>query len=77
MKKTLAFFATIITIAVFAQNSISLNSFVPKGFVVFETIKGDLNKDGIQDCVIIIKGTNKSKIVRDQYKGTLIKIEEE
>lgn len=71
MKKTLAFLATIIAIAVFAQNSVSLNSFVPSGFVIFETIKGDLNKDGVQDCVLIIKGTNKNKIIRDQYKGTL------
>ncbi|MGL4469731.1 MAG: hypothetical protein ACRCT3_06080 [Aeromonas hydrophila] len=33
--------------------------FVPKGYVVFEKIEGDLNKDGQSDMVIVIKGTDK------------------
>jgi hypothetical protein len=45
--------------------------FLPKGYVIFENIKGDLNKDGIEDCVLIIKGTDKSKIVIDEYQGEL------
>lgn len=46
--------------------------FVPKGFVLSETINGDLNKDGIEDCILIIKGTDKSKIITDKYSGQLL-----
>jgi hypothetical protein len=45
--------------------------FLPKGFLAFETIKGDLNKDGIEDCVLIIKGTDKKQIITDEYRGKL------
>lgn len=45
--------------------------FVPKGYVIFDTIYGDLNKDKIEDCVLIIKGTEKSEIVKDEYRGKL------
>lgn len=45
--------------------------FLPKGFVVFEEIYGDLNKDGIEDCVLIIKGTEKNQVITDEYLGTL------
>jgi hypothetical protein len=31
----------------------------------------DLNKDSIDDCVLIIKGTDTSKIVTDEYRGKL------
>lgn len=36
---------------------------VPKGYIVFEKINGDLNKDGVDDCVLIIKATDKNKII--------------
>ena len=45
--------------------------FLPKGFVVFEKINGDLDKDGVEDCVLIIKGTDKNNIVKDEYRGKL------
>lgn len=45
--------------------------FVPKGYVTFDTIYGDLDKDEIEDCVLIIKGTNKSDIIKDEYRGQL------
>ena len=48
-----------------------LSNFVPKGFVIFERISGDLNKDGVADCVLIIKGTDKSKIIKDQNSEVL------
>jgi len=46
-------------------------AFVPKGFVVEEKIQGDLNKDGMNDCVLLIKGTDKKQIVKDEYRGEL------
>lgn len=45
--------------------------FVPKGFVVFDTIEGDLNNDGRKDYVMIIKGTEKDKIITHEYRGKL------
>ena len=47
------------------------NDFLQKGFIVFEKIKGDLNNDGIEDCVLIIKGTDKKQIIIDEYRGKL------
>lgn len=45
--------------------------FIPKGYVPFDTIYGDLNKDGLEDLVYIIKGTDKSKFVTHEYRGEL------
>ena len=47
------------------------SEFLPEGYVIFEEIYGDLNKDGLEDCIIIIKGTDKSKIIKDEYRGEL------
>ena len=49
----------------------SPEDFVPEGYVLFEKILGDLNKDGKEDCVLIIKGTDKKRIVKDEYRGEL------
>lgn len=53
------------------KNNINPTDFLPKGFVVSEKISGDLNKDGIKDCVLIIKGTSKKQIITDEYRGKL------
>ncbi|BAV07409.1 hypothetical protein FLA_3434 [Filimonas lacunae] len=45
--------------------------FVPKGYVFFEKVTGDLDKDSLEDCVLIIKGTDKSRFVNDEYRGKL------
>ncbi len=42
--------------------------FLPEGYVVFEKIIGDLNKDGTADCVLLIKGTNKDNIVVNRFE---------
>jgi hypothetical protein len=42
----------------------NIADFLPKGYVIFAKENGDLNKDGIKDWVLIIKGTDKSKIVK-------------
>jgi hypothetical protein len=60
----------------------SPTDFIPEGFVIhtyeggifsegWNEIKGDLNKDGLEDIVLIIKGTDKSKIIQDEYQGEL------
>jgi hypothetical protein len=48
-----------------------INAFLPKGYVIFEKVYGDLNKDGLDDCVLIIKGTDKNKVITDEYRGEL------
>jgi hypothetical protein len=45
--------------------------FVPPGYVVVETIRGDLNKDLQEDEVLIIKATNKKNFVKHEYRGLL------
>lgn len=61
------------TTSVFGQVDLKQkqSAFLPKGYLVFERINGDLNKDGIEDCVLIIKGTDKGKIATDEYRGKL------
>ena len=46
-------------------------AFVPKGYSLFQQYKGDLNKDGKPDVVLMIKGTEKSKWVDDENRGRL------
>lgn len=45
--------------------------FVPAGYTIFETVNGDINNDQVPDCILIIKGTDKKNIVKDEYKGEL------
>jgi len=68
MKKLLILLTIFFTTTLFGQakQGKELSDFLPKGFVISETIHGDLNKDGIEDCVLIIKGTDKSKIIKDE-----------
>lgn len=58
------------------------SDFIPKGYVIhkyeggisaeeWDEIKGDLNNDGLEDVVLIIKGTDKSKIIQDESRGKL------
>lgn len=45
--------------------------FIPDGYVVFQQIQGDLNKDNQVDDVLIIKGTDKANFVKDEHRGEL------
>ncbi len=45
--------------------------FIPESFKLFEELKGDLNEDGREDVVLIIKGTNPTKVIEDEYRGEL------
>ncbi len=58
------FLLTIIGIK--AQNS-KPSDFIPKGYVEFEKYFGDLNKDGLKDCVLIIKKTDTTNIVTNRF----------
>ena len=39
-----------------------VSDFLPEGYVVYEKIYGDLNNDGLDDCVVIIKGQIKKTL---------------
>lgn len=47
------------------------SDFIPEGYKIFEKIKGDLNKDGVEDLVLVIKGTDKKEFVTDENRGIL------
>lgn len=71
MKKLLVVIFTIFAlISGFAQHK-TPSGFIPKGYVLYEQHFGDLNHDGQDDCVLIIKGTAKEKIVVDNYEKTV------
>lgn len=58
------------------ENRQDLSDFIPKGFVEYheegiDKISGDLNKDGKDDLVLLVKATDKSKIVHDENRGRL------
>lgn len=44
---------------------------IPNGYVMFDKIQGDLNEDGLEDSIIIIKETKKEKIIQDENYGEL------
>lgn len=70
MKQLLSFIFSILTVTVFGQakKGKDLSAFLPKGYVIFEKIYGNLNKDNLKDCILIIKATDKTKIVFDEYQ---------
>ncbi|WP_124979459.1 hypothetical protein [Nonlabens xiamenensis] len=43
------------------------SDFIPKGYTEFDKVFGDLNKDGLEDCVLIIKETNTANIVTNRF----------
>jgi len=53
----------------YAQNKPA--DFIPDGYVLFDKYYGDLNKDSIEDCLLFIKATDKSKIFMHEYRGEL------
>lgn len=51
-----------------AQNK-TIEDFIPKEYVLHDTIFGDLNKDKLVDCILIIKGTDKENIVENRFEA--------
>jgi hypothetical protein len=68
MRQQFLLIAVFFTTALFGQTKQEreLSNFVPKGFMISERINGDLNKDGVVDCILIINGTDKRKIKKDE-----------
>lgn len=49
------------------SQSIKEENFIPQGYVLFDKVFGDLNKDNQEDCILIIKETNKDNIVTNRF----------
>lgn len=62
----IVFFFLLIILDCKAQNN-KPSDFIPKGYVEFENYVGDLNKDGRDDCVLIIKETDTTNIVTNRF----------
>ena len=43
------------------------SDFIPKGYTEFKKYSGDLNKDGLEDCVLIIKKTDSANVVMNRF----------
>ena len=75
--KTSAFFAFFLLVVTHASGQVAprvakvAREFVPPGYVVVETIRGDLNQDHQADEVLIIKATNKKNFVQHEFRGLL------
>lgn len=66
MKECIILFLFLININSQAQTN-SIEDFIPKDYVVYEKVFGDLNKDNQEDCILIIKGTDKNNIVTNRF----------
>ena len=45
----------------------TIDDFLPKGYVVYKKHFGDWNNDSEEDCILIIKGTNKDNFVVNRF----------
>lgn len=73
MRTPLALLLAIATQSISAQTTLksNANDFIPKGFVLSSTSIGDLNKDGVDDKVLLVKGADKGAFVKNEY-GELV-----
>ncbi|UJP65262.1 hypothetical protein [Mongoliitalea daihaiensis] len=73
MKVILSLLLFVLTTSTYGQVIPSENytDFLSHGYVLLEEIKGDLNKDGLDDRVWIIQGSDEELFIEDEYRGTL------
>ena len=77
MKKLFLYTLLFLSFAGFAQQqpkkvkyAKSINNFVPKGWKIITTAKGDLNKDGTEDIAIVIEDTKKENFIDNTSMGS-------
>ncbi|MFC4633471.1 hypothetical protein ACFO3O_06110 [Dokdonia ponticola] len=58
---------SLLSSASFCQNT-DPNSFIPKEYTLYSKHKGDLNNDGVEDLVMVIKGGDSTKIVTHRFE---------
>ena len=69
MKLFSTFSLALISVIAFGQPVLkqNANDFIPQGFVLSGTSIGDLNKDGVDDKVLLIKGTDKGAYEKNEF----------
>ena len=45
----------------------SKTGFIPNGYVLFEEHIADFNKDGLEDCILIVKNTKEESIIKNRF----------
>lgn len=45
----------------------STAEFIPTGFVLFEEYSGDVDENGFEDCILIVKDTKKENIIKNRF----------
>lgn len=55
----------------FAKDEVKYKRYIPAKYDLFEAATGDLNKDGIQDTVLIVKATDPKAWIEHEYRGKL------
>ncbi|WET49741.1 hypothetical protein PYS58_01140 [Chryseobacterium indologenes] len=61
----------VVSQAVTVETKKDPNDFVPQGYKIFKKSFGDLNNDGLQDCILIIKKIDDTHIVDHESRGKL------
>lgn len=74
MKKILTLLVMLFTMIVLAQTkeNNAFKKYVPKEYSLQEVIKGDLNKDGVEDIVLLIKGTDEEMRLPNQWGNEIV-----
>lgn len=74
MKKVVSVLLLIFALAVSAQTKVdnSFKKYMPQGYSIQETIRGDLNKDGVEDVVLIMKGSDEEMLLPDQWGNEIV-----
>jgi len=71
MNKTFLLVLLFLSIITCDAQHTKASDFIPKGYVEFHTFNGNLNKDGLEDCVLIIKKTDPNNVVINRFDKTV------
>lgn len=71
LRKNVVAVALFLGLNAFAQTN-DFSAFIPKNFKLFKKISGDLNKDGKEDIVLIIKKIDNKNIVKHETNDQMV-----
>ncbi|MCJ0829582.1 hypothetical protein MN869_14125 [Acinetobacter sp. NIPH1876] len=54
-----------------SQDQVTYQAYIPAKYRLFKAIEGDLNKDGINDVVLMVKATDPQDFVEHEYRGSI------
>lgn len=71
MKQKLIFLLLLFISSLNSNAQSDFKRFIPENYKIFETYKGDLNNDAIEDVVLIIKEVNTKNIIINRFDKTV------